>query len=573
MLITPPARFRALVVDDDSIVRRMVMFALTQEGFVCDSATNGEHALARMGERKYDLLVTDLRMPNKNGHALSVGILENASRPVIMVHTSVQEPRLTRDLIFRGVDDVVYKPANYELFSAKARGFVERRLERAAQDARTAPEIVPETAVPIAAERSVASTASSSGLSGVRRCTSGISYSLSSSEVHRRLSKLDGLFPLSHAAFDVYSLSQQDADTRRLAALIERDASLTAEVLRLANCSPNSPGGSPVADVVEAIVRLGQRNIGQLALAVGGRQALAGASIPWIDRDILWKRSQAAGIGLRLIEKNQTGTIDSSDFLCALLHPVGRIIMATLFPAQHRELTERCCETGESLDEAEEAVFGLSYGQIGARLLASWRIPGEARLPLEHVARRFDGLSMLPKHVRHHVEKVKLAMLLGQIAVGRWDPTDTLDLPRLVTLKRINMSPVSEMVDTIRTRVIAPPVNRPPQPLTPESDPTLPILPRLAYVSPVKAASDWVQPMLASLGVRFHSPSGEHAQKAIVNGLTLGGESLREFIRSAHTPRVLGMVRTEEDTTLFASGAAIRLPTTVQALRDFLRAD
>ena len=188
---------------------------------------------------------------------------------MIMVHTSVQEPRLTRDLIFRGVDDVVYKPANYELFSAKARGFVERRLERAAQDARTAPGIVPETAVPIAAERSVASTASSSGLSGVRRCTSGISYSLSSTEVHRRLSKLDGLFPLSHAAFDVYSLSQQDADTRRLAALIERDASLTAEVLRLANCSPNSPGGSPVADVVEAIVRLGQRNIGQLALAVG----------------------------------------------------------------------------------------------------------------------------------------------------------------------------------------------------------------------------------------------------------------------------------------------------------------
>lgn len=87
--------------------------------------------LDRIEETKYNLIVTDLCMPNKHGHALSVELLarERVSAPVIVVHTSVDDPRMTKDLLMRGVDDVVYKPTNYAAFAAKMRALVSRRKE------------------------------------------------------------------------------------------------------------------------------------------------------------------------------------------------------------------------------------------------------------------------------------------------------------------------------------------------------------------------------------------------------------------------------------------------------------
>ncbi|GIW90934.1 MAG: hypothetical protein KatS3mg109_1366 [Pirellulaceae bacterium] len=123
------APLRALVVDDEPVARRVVIFALTHEGFVCDAAVDGLDALEKIRRSSYDLVVTDLLMPHKHGHALSVELLERRrdGTPLIVVHTSIDNPRLTKDLIMRGVDDVVYKPAHYEAFAAKMRAMVNRR--------------------------------------------------------------------------------------------------------------------------------------------------------------------------------------------------------------------------------------------------------------------------------------------------------------------------------------------------------------------------------------------------------------------------------------------------------------
>ena len=118
---------RALVVDDDAIARKMLAFALEREGFSCDAAVDGLQAQAKIAQRSYDLVVTDLRMPNKHGHSLAKDLLQRESRPVIMIHTSVDDPRLTKDLMARGVDDIMYKPVQPAAFAAKARSLVARR--------------------------------------------------------------------------------------------------------------------------------------------------------------------------------------------------------------------------------------------------------------------------------------------------------------------------------------------------------------------------------------------------------------------------------------------------------------
>ena len=119
---------RALVVDDEPALRALTVQALTQRGIVCDGARDGDAALALFEEHDYDLLITDLRMPRKHGHALIIDVLARGeNRPVIVVLTGVLDCRLAEDLIFRGVDAIEFKPVNFSLLAAKVSALCERR--------------------------------------------------------------------------------------------------------------------------------------------------------------------------------------------------------------------------------------------------------------------------------------------------------------------------------------------------------------------------------------------------------------------------------------------------------------
>src|SRR5215213_7781592 len=58
---------RVLVVEDEPALAAAVAEALMDAGFVVDRAGDGEEALARVGERPYDLVVCDLKMPRLDG--------------------------------------------------------------------------------------------------------------------------------------------------------------------------------------------------------------------------------------------------------------------------------------------------------------------------------------------------------------------------------------------------------------------------------------------------------------------------------------------------------------------------
>ncbi len=121
------APIRALVVDDETISRRMIEFSLQQEGFECDSAKDGIEASEQLGEHSYDVVVTDLQMPRKSGFQLVQELLTIEPTPLMIVHTSLIEPRVASELIAHGVDDIVFKPVDYAAFASKVRALLLRR--------------------------------------------------------------------------------------------------------------------------------------------------------------------------------------------------------------------------------------------------------------------------------------------------------------------------------------------------------------------------------------------------------------------------------------------------------------
>jgi PAS domain S-box-containing protein len=64
------ARRRALVVDDERDIAELIAEMLNREGFAVEIAGNGEEALRELRRRSYDLMLSDVRMPDLDGPAL-----------------------------------------------------------------------------------------------------------------------------------------------------------------------------------------------------------------------------------------------------------------------------------------------------------------------------------------------------------------------------------------------------------------------------------------------------------------------------------------------------------------------
>lgn len=122
---------RALVVDDEEPVRVLVGRALAEQQIACDFAHDGSSAREQLDRAQYDIVVTDLRMPNGNGHLLCQSILAVPDRPLLVAITAIAEPRLRSDLESRGVDAIFEKPFDFLDFAKQIRTmFDERRDSR-----------------------------------------------------------------------------------------------------------------------------------------------------------------------------------------------------------------------------------------------------------------------------------------------------------------------------------------------------------------------------------------------------------------------------------------------------------
>lgn len=94
----PEAPTRVLLVDDDPLVLRGTKRALARAGLEITAAESGEEALALTSDRRFDVVVSDMRMPRMGGDELLRALRErNMGTPVVLV--SGQTDAETADLV------------------------------------------------------------------------------------------------------------------------------------------------------------------------------------------------------------------------------------------------------------------------------------------------------------------------------------------------------------------------------------------------------------------------------------------------------------------------------------------
>ena len=120
---------RILIVDDEDGMRRLLSRVLTREGYETSAVANGAEALRLVASERFDLVVTDIKMPEMDGLQLLAELKEYEPSLPIIVITAYGTIENAVQALRSGAYDYIAKPfENDEIKLTVAKAFERERL-------------------------------------------------------------------------------------------------------------------------------------------------------------------------------------------------------------------------------------------------------------------------------------------------------------------------------------------------------------------------------------------------------------------------------------------------------------
>ena len=323
---------RIIFVDDDvnvgQAMKRMLRPMRQQWDMVF--ATSGEEALERMEqEEPFDIVISDMRMPGMDGSEFLAEVLDRYPETIrFALSGSPGGSSVVRTATI--VHQFLVKPFDPQLLlQLILRGFALRdQLEK----------------------------------SGIKQL----------------LLEMGGVpsVPALYKAI-LHEMQSEEPSVARVAAIIEKDAGMTAKVLQIVNSSTYGLRQS-VSNVVEAAALLGLSNIRNLVLAAEAFQPAEEDKLPEnFKLELLWNHSlKVASFAKKIvIMESENQKMADEAFTAGLLHDIGQIILATKKTEDFGEALRLAKENGELLIDVEKKIFGATHAEVGGYLMELWGLP------------------------------------------------------------------------------------------------------------------------------------------------------------------------------------------------------
>jgi HD-like signal output (HDOD) protein len=288
------------------------------------SVRSGQEALTTLAAQRCDVIMTDMRMPGKDG----VQLLEE-------VRTGY--PHVVRVLLTEPLDQ-----------------------EAVLRSAGSAHQCLPKSS-PLQAFQSTVT----------RACA--IQELLHNEVLLKLVSGMHTLPSLPTLYREVMQeLQSPDASIEKIGQIISKDLGMLTKMLQVVN-SPFYGLPRRISSATQAVALLGLETIKSLVLSMKVFSQFESSAQTFFSLDILWNHGMITGRYARMIAKGQaTETRDMEDaFTAGLLHDVGLLVLATNVPDQYTE-TLALMNQGIAESEAERQVLGATHAEVGGYLLGTW---------------------------------------------------------------------------------------------------------------------------------------------------------------------------------------------------------
>jgi putative nucleotidyltransferase with HDIG domain len=318
---------RILFVDDERQVLDGLRNRLRHKRHSWDMTfvEGGTAALETLGRERFDVIVSDLRMPGMDGSELLQRVRE-------------QHPGVARIVLSGHADE-----------AAMLRAIA------------TAHQFLPKPCEPGLLEDIVGRV-------------SNLQTVVADEALKDTIGKI-GVLPSPPGVYSrlLAALADTGSYPENVVRIVGEDSALTAQMLHIVN-SAYFGLTHPIVSVQEAVVHLGLGTVRQLVLAA---EVFRGTQVPTpfprMSMENLHRHAlQAAKIASALFsEKDQKETA----FVAALLHDIGKLLLITVVPDRVRVIVSEMEISGESMFAVETRLFGITHAEIGAYLLGLWQIP------------------------------------------------------------------------------------------------------------------------------------------------------------------------------------------------------
>lgn len=118
-----------LLVEDDRGMREVLSDILTEEGFAITTAENGKLALEELAKQNFDLILTDLKMPQMNGMEFLEYVEKNHPETKVIVITAYGGNDSYRQAKYLGAFEFLSKSIRAEELKKIINGVINRQNE------------------------------------------------------------------------------------------------------------------------------------------------------------------------------------------------------------------------------------------------------------------------------------------------------------------------------------------------------------------------------------------------------------------------------------------------------------
>jgi two-component system, NtrC family, response regulator PilR len=124
-----PAAYRLLVIDDEPDLRTLYELSLLREGYQVDTAENVQDALAALAADSFDLVITDMRLPDGSGMDVLQAIESQNRKERVMVITAFSSAESAVEALRAGAYDYLTKPVDLQQFRLAVRAALQAESE------------------------------------------------------------------------------------------------------------------------------------------------------------------------------------------------------------------------------------------------------------------------------------------------------------------------------------------------------------------------------------------------------------------------------------------------------------
>lgn len=165
-----------------------------------------------------------------------------------------------------------------------------------------------------------------------------------------------------------------ETEIRQVIDVISADPAISAKILKSANSSFFGLA-SEVRTIDRAVPLLGTTVATSLALSFSLNDDAMSRGPVANHYEAYWRQSIVQACAAELLGRRQSKALAGEFFLCGLLLDLGRLAMLKTIARQYQEMLDSDAAKQTPLAECETESFGFNHVEIGAKLMANWKLP------------------------------------------------------------------------------------------------------------------------------------------------------------------------------------------------------